>query len=212
MSLPRYISFESNARQVPRHLLAGMVAAVISVLLLQSPISSGQQVNSATAVSRECTTSQGEMHGKRPPKPSKRKSPPQIELVPVCSEVKDSALAAQEYLQKYVREQRWSLSDEQVSEDMWTFSLDLSKDELLRYAKLSPDARIDWSGAKALINVRTTSLDDGYARVIVTLRLDAYGEPEDKFVPRPKSWPVPSSGTLEATLLSALRAHLEAVR
>lgn len=196
---------------VRRHLLVGMIAAVISVLLLQSPISSGQRAKATAPVSRECTASPGDSQRKKPPKPSKRKSPPPIEVVPVCSEVKDSALAAQEYLQKYVREQRWSLSDEQVSEDMWTFSLDLSKGELLRYARLSPDARIDWSGAKALINVRTTLLDDGYVRVVVTMRIDAYGEPEDKFVARPKSWPVPSSSTFETTLLSALRTHLEAV-
>ena len=200
-----------NTQGIRRYLVAWAIA--IAVLSLSEHLTAyGQEVKSAAPASRDCTASQAETRGKKPPKPSKRRSPPQIELVPVCSEVKDSALAAQEYLQKYVREQRWTLSEEQVSEDMWSFSLDLSKDELLQYAKLSPGARIDWRGAKALVNVRTTSLDDGYARVIVTLRLDAYGEPEDKFVPRPKSWPVPSSGNLEASLLAALRAHLEAVR
>ena len=202
----------NHTPRIRRYLAAGAVAAIAILPLSGHGAAHGQEVKSTAPVARECTAAQAEVRGKKPPKPSKRKSAPQIELVPVCSEVKDSALAAQEYLQKYVREQRWSLSDEQLSEDMWTFSLDLSKDELLRYAKLSPDARIDWSGAKALVNVRTTSLDDGYSRVVVTLRLDAQGDPEDKFVPRPKSWPVPSSGNLEAALLAALRAHLEAVR
>jgi hypothetical protein len=161
-------------------------------------------------MSRECTPVQPATHAKKLPKPGKRRADPQLELIPVCSEVRDSALATQEYLQKYVREQRWSLSDEQVGEDMWTFSLDLSKEELSAYAKLRPEARIDWSGGKALVNVRTNALDDGYSRVVVTMRIDAYGEPEDKFAPHPKSWPVPSSGSLEATLLSAVRAHVEA--
>ena len=202
----------NNTQGIRRYLVVGAIAAMTAVSHSGDLTAFGQEVKSTAPVSRECTASQAEVRGKKPPKASKRKPPPQIELVPVCSEVRDTALASQEYLQKYVREQRWILSDEQVSEDMWTFALDLGKDQLVRYAKLSPDARIDWSGAKALVNVRTTSLDDGYARVIVTLRLDAYGVPEDKFVSRPKSWPVPSSGTLEATLLFALRAHLEAVR
>jgi hypothetical protein len=195
-----------------REPLVRVFGLVVLMLLLYRSAAAGQQAKSEGPVSRECTLTQPDPRGKKTSKPSKRKAGPQIELVPVCSEVRDSALATQEYLQKYVREQRWTLSDEQVSEDMWTFTLEFGKEELARYAKLAPDARIDWNGGKALINVRTNSLDDGYARIVVTVRLDAYGEPQDRFVPQPKSWPVPSSGSLEAALLSALRVHLEAVR
>lgn len=195
-----------------RSICTGIIGAAAPALLWLCSTAWGQQAKFVAPVSRECTSSGDLAHARKSQKSSKRKASPPIELKGVCSEVRDSALATQEYLQKYVREQRWSLSNEQVSEDMWSFSLDLGKDELIRYAKLSPEARIDWSGGRALLNVRTSSLDDGFARVVVTMRIDAYGEPEDKFVPRPKSWPVPSSGSLEATLLSALRVHLEAVR
>jgi len=204
--------FSGLVRHVCNRYVSALIAANAAALFCLCSAAWGQQAKSVEPVSRECTSSGDLAHAKKSHKSSKRRTSSQIELNPVCSEVRDSILAAQEYLQKYVREQRRSLSDEQVSEDMWTFSLDLGKDELIRYAKLSPEARIDWTGGKALLNVRTSALDDGFTRVIVTMRVDAYGEPEDKFVPRPKSWPVPSNGSLEAALLSALRVHLQAVR
>ena len=123
----------------------------------------------------------------------------------VCLEVRTPALMVQERLQKYVRTQRWNISDEQVSEDTWTFSLLLSKDELLSDTKPPELPKIAWNAGKGWIQVRTIELPDGFTRVVLSGRFDGYGKAEDQFAAQRESWPLPSSGALESLLLAELK-------
>ena len=126
-----------------------------------------------------------------------------------CIEVRSGSLAVQEYLQKFARDSRWTLNDEQATEDLWSFSMALSAEELTAYAKTFSDPKIGWSGGKATVNVRTTELADGFARIVIGAKFDGYGVPEDKFAPNRESWSLPSSGALEAKMAEAVKAHFK---
>lgn len=124
-----------------------------------------------------------------------------------CTELKQNTLLTQEYLQKYVREHNWNVDDEEISEDTWTFSVLLGKDELGAYTKTSPELKVAWKSGKAVVNVRTTELPDGFTRLTISAEFDGFGEPEDEFAQKRDSWPLPSNGVLEASLISAVKNH-----
>lgn len=172
---------------------------------------SAQQANSPGSVTRPCKSFSGELT--KPGKAAKRekKSAKQGDaaLANTCLELHFSSLDTQEYLQKYVRDKRWNVADEQTSEDAWTFTLNLSKEELLNFTKPFTGPKIDWHGGKALVQVRTSELRDGYTQAVVSARFDGFGESEDTFATKRESWPMESNGNLESTLLSALKSRFE---
>lgn len=174
------------------------IAASPSVPSAQSP--------PAKAIVRDCKPDYDEGLTKKKNAQLKRKVvSAEIQMTPSCVEVKDSAISIQEYLQSAVRELRWSVGDEQASEELWSFSIYLGADSVAAFTKPPADPRIAWTGGKATVNVRTNSLPDGFTRVIVTAKFDGFGEPEDKFAPQRSSWPLPSSGVLETKLTDAAR-------
>lgn len=169
-----------------------------------------QQMTASTDRFRNCAADDGELRGrkKNPSSSSKNKkaTPPGAQA---CVEVRGNSLVVQEYLQSFAREARWLLNDEQAAEDLWSFSMPLSAEELVAYAKPFSNPKMEWSAGKASVNVRTTELPDGFVRVVIAARFDGYGDPEDKFAPKRESWPLPSSGILEAKMAEAVKAHFK---
>jgi hypothetical protein len=172
----------------------------------------GQQTNSASPEIRECKPGfdAATSTKKKPERSRKSKIADDLAVTsPVCLEIRYPALMIQEHLQKYVRAQRWNISDEQTSEDAWTFSLMLSKDQLSSYTKPLVLPKIAWHGGKASIQLRTSELPDGYTRAVISARFDGYGDAEDQFAVQHESWPLSSNGTLESDLLSALKTAVQ---
>ena len=127
-----------------------------------------------------------------------------------CLEIAAGTLEVQERLQTIVRENRWNLSEEDTDESSWTFSVQLTKDELV--ADTKPDSaaeQVQWTGGKASVFVQTADLPDGYTRLTIKSRFDGFGESEDKFAPERALWKLKSNGRLEASLIDALRARLK---
>jgi hypothetical protein len=170
----------------------------------------GQQTNSPSPEIRECKPGFDASTKKKPERSRKSKIADDLAVTsPVCLEIRYPALMIQERLQKYVRAQRWNISDEQTSEDTWTFSLMLSKDQLSSYTKPLVLPKIAWHGGKASIQLRTSELPDGYTRAVISARFDGYGDAEDQFAVQHESWPLSSNGTLESHLLSALKTAVQ---
>ncbi len=170
------------------------------------PAAPSGQTPAQKVAARDCKPGYDDVLGRKRSAPSRKKGvPSEVSLLPSCVEVQDSAISIQEYLQSTVRELRWNISDEQASEELWSFTLYLAADSVAAFTKPPADPRVAWSGGKATVNVRTNTLPDGFTRVIVTAKFDGYGEPEDKFAPQRSSWPLPSSGALETKLTEAAR-------
>jgi hypothetical protein len=148
-------------------------------------------------------------------KPAKRKknsgTRAQADDASTCLEVHASALEVQEHLQKLVREQRWPIGDEDVHETLWSFNLDLSKEELLSYAKPElTTEHVNWQGGKAVVLVTTVDLSNGYARTTVSAQFKGFGESEDTFATKRAFWTLTSNGKLEARLTEALKTRFRA--
>lgn len=160
---------------------------------------------------RGCKPGSDDALGKKKSSPTKSKNKSQVPSVePVCLEVKQSVLEVQEYFQKVVRDLRWTVIDEQATEDFWNFSIHVDAEELAAYTKPAPELRISWTGGKASVNVQMIERPDGYTRVLVSARFDGYGEQQDSFAPKRESWPLPSNGALERKLSAIAKEHFTA--
>jgi hypothetical protein len=172
-----------------------------------------QSPDALKTAARECKSGYDDSLGKKKTGSSRHKdSALAISTVPSCIEVRETALATQEYLQLLVRDLRWNIGDEQASEEFWTFTVYLGSDDVPAYTKPPVDPKVSWSGGKAVVNVRTIELPDGFTRIVVKAKFDGFGEPEDKFAPKRSSWPLPSSGVLESKLTAAARNRFSAAR
>ena len=112
-----------------------------------------------------------------------------------------------------MREQQWRLGTEEASENSWSFSRELSAEELLRYTKEETRPRtVAWTGGSVFVQVATTEIDGGYTRAIVRARFRGYGESRDKFAMQRKWWPLDSNGGLEASIADMLKKHFNEMR
>jgi len=128
-----------------------------------------------------------------------------------CVELAFSALDIQEYLQSYARTQQWKISDDQVNEDTWTFSMEQDKDELLRATtEDSRKRRVEWTGGTVRVHVNTALLPDGYSRTIVRASFRGYGRSADQFATQKEYWQLESNNNFENSIVSALRSHFTA--
>jgi hypothetical protein len=146
--------------------------------------------------------------GKRSSRKGKKSAEQAGSSADACLEVLALSLDVQERLQVFVRKQRWHVSDEEISESLWSFSLDLRNEELAAYAK--PDSapkHVDAKGGKALVLVKTTGLSGGYTRTTVNVHFITFGESQDTFAMKRNSWKLTSNGRLETFLLSALQTR-----
>jgi hypothetical protein len=128
-----------------------------------------------------------------------------------CIELAFSTLDIQEYLQSYARAQRWNISGDQMTEESWTFSRDLDKDELLR--DITEDAknmRVEWTGGSVRVHVNTAQLPEGYARTIIRANFRGYGRNLDQFAMHQEYWELDSNNNFENSIVTVLRTHFTA--
>ena len=159
---------------------------------------------------RPCAPGSQEADGEQKPAKTKKKNAGQAKTNSgvACLEVHFSSLDVQEHVQAFVRTQKWHVGDEQIGEAFLSFSMALTKDDLLGYT--TPDAavaHVQWRSGKVVVLVKTADLADGYARTIVSAHFEGFGESDDVFAMQRASWTLLSNGKLEAMLISGLRAH-----
>lgn len=169
---------------------------------------SAQQSTAAKPVVRPCADSwdeSGSNTKKNRPKSPKKETHKETGA---CLELAFSPLEIQEYLQSFARTQQWKISGDQMTEDSWTFSLELDKDELLRNTtEASKDKSVEWTGGTVRVHVNTAQLPDGYARIIVRASFRGYGRNVDQFAMEKEYWPLESNNNFENSIVSALRTH-----
>jgi hypothetical protein len=176
-----------------------------------------QQINQSSApssVSRACSANPvlGSSGKNKQAHKLKHALPP--EPPPACMEMKGEALEIQETLQAVVRDLKWRVHENHVSEDSWTFVRTLNVEELENYADtkvlLEP---VEFEYGKAALMVRTADAGQGYVRVQISARIQGEAKSADAVVKQPaSSWPLRSKGTLEQELIAALQGrykHLE---
>jgi hypothetical protein len=186
------------------------------ILLFLSALSwlstaSAQQNSASKPVARPCAESWRDLRTdskkNRPKSPKKDSRKEQG----ACIELAFSTLEIQEYLQSYARTQQWKMSDDQVNEDTWTFSMELDKDELLRATtEDSRNRRVEWTGGTVRVHVNTALLPDGYSRTIVRASFRGYGRSADQFATQKEHWQLDSNNSFENSVVSALRSHFTA--
>jgi hypothetical protein len=170
-----------------------------------------QHVDSETAV-RPCHLSEASA-AKKNAKPNKKNLHRGV-VTPGegCIEVRVSALEAQEYLQRFLREQPWQVGEAEISESSWSFSITLSDKELLNFA--NPDTAtkdIGWVGGRALVLITTFDLYDGFGRTTVTAKFAGFGESDDPLAVKRSSWPLRSNGRLESMFVKALQDRYQSI-
>jgi hypothetical protein len=175
----------------------------LAILLALVPARAASQERRADANS--CSESWDTV---RTPKKKAKNAPNVAAGSAACVELAASALDVQEYLQAYARGQHWIFADENVGEDSWSFSIPLSREQLLGDTKPSPE-RVEWRSGIAMIQVRSTSLPNGLTRTIIRGRFRGYGEAADQFAMKREYWELASNGSFEAALASALKTRFK---
>lgn len=176
--------------------------------LLAAP---GQQTVALKPVVRPCADSwndSGVSSKKNRPKSSKKAVRPETGA---CVELAFSALEIQEYLQSHAREEQWKIAGDQITEDSWTFSLEMGKEDLLRdTTEDSKKKRVDWDAGTVRVHVNSARLADGYTRTIIRANFRGYGRNEDQFAMKQEYWELESNNNFENSLVSALQTHFGA--
>jgi hypothetical protein len=215
LQYPHAGSFERSHTSWRKALLSAF-SPLLFPLAFASPVC-GQnppdQPAAETAIVRPCPVPPSNSKSERKDKAKPKDAPATMtETVPGCLEAKATALEIQEYLQSFVRDQRWKIADEKSGEDGWTFSRYLDKDELVRFKKEEAfTGRVIWRDGKAFVQVSTSTAAGGFTRVQVAVKLQGYGENGDHFAPPQDSWQLMSNGTLESNIIAALDTHFKSL-
>jgi hypothetical protein len=194
-----------DIRYCPRILLPVGAQLLLLSVLWAMPLSA-QRTPVSDQLVRPCKADQ--RASRKPAKP-KWHAEAVTDSGSACLEVRSTSLGVQEYLQSFLRQQRWRVSDEDAQESLWSFRVHLTAEELLGYAK--PDSttqRMSWTSGRAVVLVKTADLGDGYTRTIVSAHFEGYGEPDDALATRRTSWALGSNGKLETALINGLRERL----
>jgi len=179
-------------------------------ILLLIPAASSAQAPQVTGPARPCASSWN-TSAPRAKKKRPKNAPREIQDSPACIELSSSTLDIQEYLQFDLRNQHWTIVEEHVTEDSWTFSLAMSKDDLLGATRAgSGSDKVEWRSGIAFVQISSSVLADGFTRTIVRARFRGYGETADKFALQREHWELESNGTLEASIVSKLKARFQA--
>lgn len=183
---------------------------LFSLLVASASVS---QVPSGEHLTRPCEAIAPERTEPRKAREGKKKGGTKESLPPApkCVEAQMSALDVQEYFQKFVRLQQWSVKEHQASEETWTFTVLLDKEKLATYAKLFVAPRIHFRGGKGLVLVRTTEKNDGYTQVFINATFNGFGESDDMLATRRDVWPLQSNGNLESELIHAIELHAQSL-
>jgi hypothetical protein len=187
-----------------------MILPLLFYLLLPGTAALPNQSTGARAVTRACAEgwdSTGPKAKKKLPKHAKQNSQ---DKGAACIELAFSPLEIQEYLQSYVRSQQWKIGEEHLTEDSWSFSRELGKDELVGFTNKNANlARVTWSGGTALVHISTVQVAEGFARTVIRASFRGYGQNADQFSQQREYWELESSNNLETSIRSALEAHFK---
>src|SRR5437773_10732056 len=177
-------------------------------MLMSSSAAVPHQNTGASVAARPCAEgwdSAGPGAKKKPRKHAKEE--PQNKAG-ACIELAFPPLEIQEYLQAYTRRQKWKISQEHVTEDSWTISRALNKDELLGATKRDTNmARISWTGGVVLLRVVTVQAANGFARTMIRASFRGYGQNLDQFAQQREYWELESNNNFETSIASTLQAH-----
>jgi len=185
-----------------------MLALFLSVAVLWFSSSFAQERPSGKPSVRACPDSWKagvRTRKKSPPTGKKKVAPTQSGA---CIELAFSPLDIQEYLQSYARQKHWLITDDQLSEDSWTFLLDIDHDELLR--DTLPDSSqkgVEWKQGTVRVHINTLVLPDGFARTVIYASFRGYGQNTDQFAAQREYWDLESSDAFENSVVSVLREH-----
>jgi hypothetical protein len=176
--------------------------------------SSAADSRPSAAATRPCAPAAAET------KPSDRLKPPdaapansQKDTLTSCLELRATTLDIQDYLKTMVREKRWTIAQMQTSGDSFSFYRLLDKDELSQVAKTDIlGGHITWTEGKAFVMARITNLGDGFARVIISARIQGRGQSSQPFARPSDLWPLVSKGILEGSMIAALESHFHSQR
>jgi hypothetical protein len=185
---------------------------LLPALLLTAPLGLPAQDVNATELVRPCAAS-----WKAAPTESKKKLPSknakqELPVDPgVCIDLAYPQLDIQEFLQARARKEQWKIFEERVSEDTWSFSIELTKEELLRSTNDSKlGGRVEWTKGIALVTVSTFSLPDGFSRTIIRAGFRGYAKTVDQFLVVREYWELESNHSFETTMITALENYLKA--
>lgn len=169
---------------------------------------SAQQNPSPKPVVRPCADSWNDSGSKTKKSGRKNSGKETPQETGACIELALSTLEIQEYLQSLVRTRQWKISGERITEESWTFSMELGKDEFLRAT--TEDSRnkgVEWTGGIVRVHMNTAELPDGYSRTIVQARFRGYGRSVDQFATQKEYWELESTNNFENSIISAIRSH-----
>lgn len=178
--------------------------SLVVLYMLSWVTQSPQDAPPAKTTIRSCPDSWNDTsHGKKASSGKKKSAPRRSGA---CIELAVSPLDVQEHLQSYSRHENWGITDDQLTQDSWTFSLELTKEELLRdtVAESNPK-RVQWTSGSVRVLITTFQLPDGFARTTVRAMFRGYGKADDQFAPQKEFWDLESSNAFEAGIVSELR-------
>ena len=99
-----------------------------------------------------------------------------------------------------------------MTEDSWTFSLELDKEELLRdITEEAKSKRVEWTAGTVRVLVNTAQLPDGYTRTIIRANFRGYGRNMDQFATHQEYWELDSNSNFENSIVTVLRTHFTTV-
>jgi hypothetical protein len=169
---------------------------------------------SAVAFSRECSANPVLAASGKSKHGGKSRNTLAPDPLPACVELKGQAIEIQEFLQSIVRELQWRIGENHASEDSWSFVRYLTHEDLLKNADTKALAEsVTFSGGTAALLVRTTELNDGFARVQIASHCLGEGTNKDQSAGQQVNrWPLKSDGAMEQELIGALQKRYKPVK
>jgi hypothetical protein len=196
-------------------ILPPMLLVVLMLGVLHDPASSSAASNSQTStLSRPCSSNPGLPSHSKPadgsPKINSRETPA---LPPACIEVKAAPLELQDFLQAFIRSQKWRVGQQQSSPEGLSFFRYLDADELARFAHTEIlGGRMVWTEGKVAVQISTTEATDGFTHVQINAKFQGKGSGRDQFARPTGLWPLVSRGTLEGSMIAALESRADSSR
>ena len=200
-----------------RFSLFGLSAMFLIPFLIEAapaPVTAfGERSSPASVPTRSCEGTSAAQAAPNGQRKSKRQPASNAKAgATACVEVQTTALDIQEYIQGFVRNQKWTIEDEETADSLWTFHRSLDADALMKATKPDENTnRAHWTHGTAFVQVGTTALSDGFTRIRITATFRGYGESVDRFAPPREFWPMTSNGTFEALLVSAVETHFKSI-
>jgi len=184
---------------------------LLPTLLLTSSLALPAQTAPATELVRPCAASWNAAPTDRKKKPPSNKAKQEQPADSgVCIELAYPQLDIQEFLQARARKEQWKIFQERVSEETWSFSIELSKEELLKSTNDSRlNGRVEWTKGIALVTVNTFPLPDGFSRTIIRASFRGYAKAVDQFLVEREYWELESNHNFESTMITALQNYIK---